>query len=247
MAWHEIRARYLGTIGGFLWTVANPLVTIFVYWFVFAILFKSTGENDLPFIVPFACGYIPWMTFSEILSSSCASVISKSHLVTKTIFPTEILPVVSIVSALITHLILLVVLVFILIAYGLPPSIDWLQIGYYLFALSALALGFGWFLAAVNVFFTDTFQITGIVLNIWFWSTPIVWFPTMAPDFFQKLLWLNPMYYLVEGYRDSFMRHGVFFWEKATENMMFWVTCMVVISIGAFCFNRLKPEFSEML
>lgn len=247
MAWHEIRVRYLGTLGGFLWAVANPLVTIIVYWFVFAVLFKSTGENGLPFIVPFASGYIPWMTFSEILSSSCTSVISKSHLVTKTVFPTEILPVVSIASALITHVILLMVLALILIANDIPPSIDWLQIGYYLFALSTLALGFGWFLAAANVFFADIFQITSIVLNIWFWSTPIVWFPSMAPDFIQKLLWLNPMYFLVEGYRDAFMRHGAFFWEKPVGNMMFWGTCMIVIFIGAFFFNRLKPEFSEML
>lgn len=247
MAWHEIRVRYLGTLGGFLWAVANPLVTLIVYWFVFAVLFKSRGETGMAFIVPFACGYIPWMTFNEILSSSCTSVISKPHLVTKTVFPTEILPVVSMASALITHAILLMVLALILIANDIPPSIGWLQIGYYLFALSALALGFGWFLAAVNVFFADIFQITNIVLNIWFWSTPIVWFPSMAPEFFQKLLRLNPMYFVIEGYRDAFMRHDVFFWGKPADNILFWGTCVFVISIGAFFFNRLKPEFSEML
>jgi len=246
MTWQEVRVRYLGTLGGFTWAIANPLILLIVYWLVFSVLLNSRSEGQSAFIVPFACGFIPWTTFSEILSSSCYCITNKPHLVTKTVFPTEILPIVTVLAALITHGIMLMVLFVILIANGVNVSIWWLQMVYYLISLSIFSLGFGWLLAAFNVFFKDVAQTINVILSIWFWLTPIVWSPSVVPEPLRWLLRLNPIYYIVEGYRRTFIHHKPL-WEDPTGLVVFWTMCLLVLATGAYFFRRLKPEFAEMI
>ena len=162
------------------------------------------------------------------------------------VFPTEILPVVSLVVALINHVFILAMLLVILWASGISPSIYNFQFLYYLFALTIFGLGFSWFLSAINVFFRDVAQIVSVALNMWFWLTPIVWHADMLPPGVREIVVLNPMYYVVEGYRASFVYHTGF-WLNQRMGIYFWVIALSLFVIGGLVFRRLKPEFAEVL
>jgi ABC-type polysaccharide/polyol phosphate export permease len=246
MAIREIRTRYIGTIGGMLWSIIHPFMTVAIYWFVFSVGLKVQPASGMPFIVVFLCGFIPWLMFQEALSTSATAINANSHLVKQTVFPTEILPVVYLVVSLVTHGIMLIIFAIVLLINNIQFSIYNFQFLYYLFALLVFTLGLSWFFAAVNVFFKDVAQTLTIILNMWFWFTPIIWGADMIPQKYQFIIKLNPMLYIVEGYRASFIYH-----EPISRNMhvgiYFWVICGMTLFAGAYIFRSLKQEFAEIL
>lgn len=246
MALRDIQSRYMGTLGGFVWFIIQPLSIALVYWFVFSVGFRVQPTGGVPWIVVFLCGLMPWSLFAETLSTSTAAINANVHLVTKNIFPTEILPVVSLLSSLFTHVLMIFIFVVIMLVNRMPFSLYNLQIFYYLLALAVLSLGFGWFLSAVNVFCKDVGQALSVVLNLWFWATPIVWTQDVFPARFLWILKTNPLYYIVDGYRSSFIYHAPI-WHNPRQGMYFWIVCMLVFFTGAFTFKKLKPEFAEVL
>ncbi|MCP3943384.1 MAG: ABC transporter permease [Desulfobacteraceae bacterium] len=246
MARQNLKRQYAGTFGGFLWHVIHPLMTILVFWLIFSAGLKVQPMENAPFIVVFCCGYIPWMTFSQTLSVSTSIIVDNSHLTTKTVFPTEILPIVSLIANLMGHGILMCIFLLLLFFNQIPFSLWNLQFIYYLFSLSVLTISLGWFLSAVNVFFRDVGQIFSIILNLWFWMTPIVWPVSIVPEKYRFILDLNPVYYIVKGYKLSFIDH-VPFWHNLTGGLYFWALCSLVLLIGSCVFRKLKPEFAELL
>ena len=246
MALQEIKKKYAGTLGGFVWSVVHPLILILVFWFVFSLGFKIQIKGNIPFIALFCCGLIPWITFSESLMANTNAIIGNPHLSTKTVFPTEILPVVNIAANLITHVIMLVILLAVLLFNNISLSIWNIQFIYYLFAMLTFSLGLSWFFAAVNVFFRDLGQILSVVLNIWFWITPIVWHIDILPSRYHFFIKLNPLYYIVAGYKSSFLYH-VPFWQHYSIGIYFWVICLFSFGFGGIVFKKLKPEFAEIL
>lgn len=247
MARRELAARYAGTVGGALWALFQPLTTVAVFWFVFSVGFKARGPGDTPFILYFLCGYAPWLFFTETVLASAGSVAGSAHLVKKTIFPTQILPVAHLTAALTIHLALLAVVLVILAVNGVTPHLLTLPLLlYHLLGLCALALGLGWALAALQVFSRDVQQILTVMLNLWFWLTPIVWVEEMMPEGLRWLLQLNPMHHVTQGYRAALMG-GEPFWLDPGGVALFWLTALIILAGGAHIFRRLKPEFADVL
>ena len=246
MAITEIRSRYVDTIGGLVWAVAHPLLVILVYWIVFSVGFKITPPGGVPFILVFLSGFIPWIIFNETLLSNTSVIQTHSHLATKTVFPTEILPVVRLLVSLVTHFIMLLVLLAIISVSDISFSIYNFQFLYYLFALSMLILGLSWLFSSINLFFKDTAHILQALLPLWFWLTPIVWFKEMIPVNYQWVLALNPLGYIVEGYKKSFIYHTPF-WEDTASTIFFWTAGLTALVMGGLVFRKLKPEFAEVL
>ena len=246
MAYQEVKKRYAGTVAGFIWTIVNPLVTILVFWFVFSVGFKIQPVGKFSFVIIFFCGFIPWLTFSETLLFNTNAIVGNAHLVKKTVFPTEILPLVNLVASLISHAVMLVILAVVLLINDISFSIYNIQFIYYFFSLVVFSLGLGWFFSAINVWLRDANQIIGVVLNMWFWLTPIVWLIDMIPKKYQFIIKLNPMFYIVDGYKQSFVYH-VPFWENYQLGIYFWVVALSTFFFGGYVFRKLKPEFADVL
>ena len=246
MALREMQTRYAGTLAGLVWSVVHPLMTILIYWFVFSVGFRIQPMGNIPFIVVFLCGLIPWMAFSETISASTNAVTANAHLVKKTTFPTEILPVVHLVASMVTQLIMLAILAVLMAVNGISFSPYNLQFVYYLLGMSVFCVGLGWMVSALNVFYRDVGQIVTVLLNMWFWLTPIVWPLKMLPDRCQFFIKLNPIYYVVQGYRASFFRH-TWFWENWQLGGYFWAVSLVMFLAGGLLFRKLKPDFPEVL
>jgi lipopolysaccharide transport system permease protein/teichoic acid transport system permease protein len=207
---------------------------------------KVAPKGNVPFVVWLAVGMGIWNTFSEVVGGSTGVITSNAHLVKKVVFPLSILPVVKLVSALITHAVFLAMIIVLILLYGLPVTLYWLQALYYFFAMCVLALGLSWITSSINIFVRDTGQVVNVLLQFGFWVTPIFWELGMMPAEIQDVLRLNPMFYIVQGYRDSFI-YGVPFWHDWGMALYYWCTTFLVFSVGAVIFLRLRPHFADVV
>jgi len=246
MAKRDISTNIVGSMLGFFWTFINPLITIFIFWLVFSVGFKSAPKGDIPFVVWLTAGMSIWNTFSEVINGSTSVILGNPHLVKKVVFPLSILPVVKLVASFITHFIFIVLLLILVLLYKLPFSIYWLQALYYFAAMCVLALGLSWITSSVNIFARDTSQIVNVVMQIGFWATPIFWDLSIMPEKVQAMLKLNPMFYIVQGYRESFL-YFVPFWHHPAMTLYFWGVTLFVFALGATIFLRLRPHFADVL
>jgi len=246
MARREVEIQYAGSFLGLAWTFIHPLVMIFVFWFVFSVGFKAKPMNNVPFASWLTAGMMPWFLFSDILTGSVGVVVGHANLIKKTLFPTSILPIVRIMSSLVTHIVFLLLLMGLLAVQHISFSLYFFQFFYYSFCLCLLALGLSWIVSALNVFVRDVAHIVGVIMQVGFWVTPIFWDIHIMPQKIQLLLKLNPMYYIVQGYRDSFI-YQVGFWCHPFQTCYFWVICVVSFFLGVYVFDRLKPQFADVL
>jgi len=246
MAKRDIAEKYAGSLLGVLWSIIHPLTIICVFWFVFGFGLRAHPIQEVPFVVWLVAGLAPWFAFSEIISESTVGITSNAHLVSKIQFPTHIIPVVKICSSFFNHLIFIVFLLGLILFHQQETSFFFLQFGYYYLCLVILAMGISWATSALNVFLRDVSQFVNLVLQILFWGTPIVWDMSIMPPEAQTLLRLNPIYYIVEGYRDAFVNFEPF-WADGYLALVFWSVTAACFIIGATIFRKLKPHFDDVL
>lgn len=247
LAKKDFTSKYVGSYFGLIWAMVIPIVTISVYWFVFEKGLRATSPMpDTPFIIWFIVGIIPWLFFSESWNSATNSMFEYSYLVKKVVFRVSVLPIVKIISSIFIHVIFIAIIVGILYFYGITPSIYYLQFIYYLFCMLVLLIGLSWLTSAIIPFFKDIGQIVAILLQFGMWLTPIAWPTTMLSDRVAYWFKLNPLYYIVEGYRDTFITH-VWFFHRYNQTIYFWTITIVLFILGAYIFKKLKPHFSDVL
>ena len=242
---HGLKASYFGTF----WAFVQPVVTILVYWFVFSVGFRSnTDELGVPFVLYLVAGIVPWFFFSDALSGGTNSLLEYNYLVKKVVFKISILPIVKIISALFVHVFFVVFALILCACYGYTPSLYTLQIIYYSICTFLLVLGLVYATSAIVIFFRDLTQIISIFLQVGVWLTPIMWDINMLSShpWLIKLFKLNPMYYVVTGYRDSMLGH-VGIWNHASWTIYFWVVTILLFGLGSVIFKRLKPHFADVL
>ncbi|MFS0836683.1 ABC transporter permease [Paenibacillus sp. 1P03SA] len=247
LARNDFKARYVGSYFGLLWAFISPFMTIMVYWFVFEQGLKvSAPDENIPFILWFLPGMIPWFFFSDTLNSSTNSLLEYNFLVKKVVFKVSLLPLVKILSSLFIHVFFVILIFLFYIFYGYPFSIYNLQAFYYSFCLIILLIGISWLTSAITPFFRDMTQVVSIVLQFGMWLTPIVWSTSIIPDKLALIFKLNPLYYIVEGYRDSFINH-VWFFHRYNQTLYFWLVTIILLLIGTVVFKKMKPHFSDVL
>lgn len=246
LAARDLQSRYIGTFGGILWAFVHPLAVVLIFYFVFAVGFRAQGPSNSPFVLWFVCGLIPWFFFNDTILATTNSITGNAHLVKKTTFPTEVLPLVHVLSSLFPHLIFMAILGGMLVFFGVPFLAERLLVMYYLVCTIVLVLGLGWLLSALQVFYRDIAQAISILLNLWFWATPIVWSQELVPSQYRGLLFANPIFYIVEGYR-GLMIYDDIQWPSAKVTALFWTIVLLVLFLGIYVFRRLKPEFADVI
>lgn len=247
LAKNDFKTRYVGSYLGMIWAFINPIVTILIYWFVFEFGLRNTSPIEgVPFILWFSVGLIPWFFFSDALVNSTNCFVEYSYLVKKVVFKISILPVIKIISSVFVHLVFLGFMFIIYISYGFSPTVYILQLVYYLFCTFFITLSLSYLTSSIVLFFKDFGQIINIFLQIGMWMTPIMWNYNIVPDKYQWIIKLNPIYYIVEGYRDSFINH-IWFFEKYFQTIYFIILSLSIFGIGALIYKRLKPHFADVL
>ncbi len=246
----DFKKRFVGSYFGMVWMFVQPLVTVLIYFFIFQLGFKSVPPvPGVPYVLWLVPGIVPWFFYSEALNCITGCLQEYSYLVKKVVFQVEILPVIKLISCLLVHGFFLLIMLIMALCFGKLPMVTWIQILYYSFAASMLALAFGYLTSAIHVFFKDMAQIVSICLQFGMWLSPIMYQETMfSADYpwIVTVLKLNPFYYIVAGYRDSILT-GNWFWERPTLTVYFWVVTLVIGFVGLKVFKRLRPHFSDVL
>ncbi|WP_314581018.1 ABC transporter permease [Enterococcus gilvus] len=246
---NDFKARYAGSALGIFWAFANPLVMVVTYWFVFGVGFKAAmTDGKYPFIVFLLTGLVPWMYFSEVLGSATNVFREYSYLVKKVVFNIRILPSVKLFSAMYMHVFFIIIALIVGIFNHVVPGLHILQMFYYLFAMMMFLTGLTWITSSIQPFFPDINQFIGVIMQALMWGTPVLWSINQfaAHPTIQFILKFNPMFYVVQGYRDAFFGEQ-WFWEKPLLTIYFWAVTLILLVVGSIVFKRLKPHFSDVL
>ncbi|WP_152395475.1 ABC transporter permease [Paenibacillus guangzhouensis] len=246
MSKKDIKSRYLGSFLGVVWAFIQPTVQILIFWFVFQVGFKSAPVDNFPFILWLISAMIPWFFISDSIIGATNSIIDNSYLVKKIVFRVSILPIVRIYSALFIHLFFICFMIIMFAVYGYLPTVYYLQIFYYLFASILLVLGISWITSSLVIFLKDIGQFVGVLVQFGFWLTPIFYSINTVPEKYHFLLKLNPAFYIVEGYRETFIYHK-WFWEHPLLSLNFWIITILLLTAGTFIFKKLRPHFADVL
>ncbi|MBE9111564.1 ABC transporter permease [Nodosilinea sp. LEGE 07298] len=248
----DLDARYKGSILGKLWPVLNQVSQLLIYTYVFGIVLKVrislTGlpeDNSLIFGLWLFAGLVPWLAFSTGLSQSAVSVIQQPNLVKKVVFPLTLLPLVPILSSLIESTFgLMALIIFVVLAtQQLHPTLLLLPLVW--LTQLCLTAGLGFLTAGLTVFLRDIPQSLGIILNLWFYATPLIYPASLIPQPFQTwIFWINPMAAVGELYRDMILTGNVTHWS---EWAVATIISILVLLGGLWCYRKLRPAFADVL
>jgi ABC-type polysaccharide/polyol phosphate export permease len=224
------------------------LIMALILWFVFTAM-GAKPRHGIPFIAWFLVSVAAWNFFAESLGTATQVFREYAFLVKKVKFQVEILPLMKILAATFVHVLFLAVVVIILLSQGVRVSWFWLQTLYYMAALILLAQGLSRITASLNVFSRDVAYGIQVLLQLGFWISPVFWDFDMVPDRWQapaSLLKLNPVVYIVQGYRHSLLEQ-IPFWADWRLMLYFWGLTLCVWVAGYGLFKKLKPQFADVL
>lgn len=243
---NDFKARFASSYLGAVWAFVQPFATMLIFWYVFQVGLRNAPVNGIPFIVWFAPAYLVWVFFQDTVSMATVCMTEYSYLVKKVNFRVSIIPIMKLLSGSFVHVAFILFIFVLNICYGYGFSIYNLQVVYYFVCTFMLLLGLGWLLSAITPFVKDVPSIVSVVIQILFWTTPIVWNPNNMKESVQFILKINPMFYICRGYRDTFINH-VWFWEYGFSGLYFWIITLMVFCLGAYTFKKLRPHFADVL
>lgn len=243
----DFEQRYVGSAGGWLWGAIHPLVLLLSYYFIFEVCLKTTlppGEVTNNYLMYLFCGFLPWLLFQDTVIRSAGSLIEHSNLITKTVFPAEVVPVSIFLSSLIHHLIALALVIACAAIFLKAISLKILLLPVYMFFIGLLAVGVGWIVSSLHVYLRDTAQVLAVVMTLWFWATPIMITEKQIPEKFHTLIALNPMSWVVRAYRYRLLSAQ---WPSWRELVVLFAYSAGVFIAGGLFFRHLKRGFADVL
>ena len=241
----DFQQQYMGSYLGIVWVFLQPLLFISILYTVFTLGFRAGISNEMPFSLYLITGILPWLHFATNFSANTMVIRGYSFLVKKVDFRLSVLPIVKMSSTLIPHLFLVCLAIALASYQGYGPSVYTFQLIYYLFAMSSLLLGLGWLTSSTSVFVRDVEKIVSIFIQFGFWLTPIFWNISMIPEKYRWIIELNPVYYIVTGYRDSIVSR-IGFWERG-NTLYFWIFTALCLYVGILVYKKLRPHFAEVI
>jgi lipopolysaccharide transport system permease protein len=243
----DFEQRFVGSAAGWLWGVIHPLVLLASWTFVFQwCLHTRLPPNEVTqnYSLWLFCGFLPWLLFSETVQRSASSMVENANLITKTVFPAEVVPVSIFLSSLINHLLALLLVVVIVGFYVGHFSLWMLSLPVYMLLIGFLAIGVGWIVASLQVYLRDTAQVLSVILTLWFWLTPIMINEQVFPERMRFLLRINPLAFVVRAYRDRLLSYR---FPSLTEFAFIAAYAAAAFVLGGLFFRHLKRGFADVL
>jgi lipopolysaccharide transport system permease protein len=250
MVGNDLRGRYVGSFLGLFWNVVHPLIQIFIYTVVFSqIMGARLGGDSSPspyaFSIYLCAGLLPWGVFVDIINRSTGVFWENANLVKKIAFPKLLLHAYVVIASVMNLVIIVAVfLVFLWLVNALPSFVLLLTWGAFLLLQVLLAAGIGLFTSVLNVFFRDVAQLTAILLQIWFWLTPIVYVPSVLPSWVREVLPLNIMARFTSIHQALVLRSEL---PSLTESLFLAEITLGTLVLGMLCFRVLRRRIPDEL
>lgn len=241
----DLTAAYSGSVAGNIWIVIDPVVYVALTLVFFQFAIKGADTGGVPYVAWVLPIIIFWTYISSVLSSSVGAIREYSYLLRHSSFDMRMVAVIKIMSATLVHALLMIVVLLVLSLFlGVQVSARALGIFYYYFAMCSLLLALSWLLSAVGVFWKDTRNLVSIFLQVEFWFSPIFWEPERFPKPVALMMYLNPLYYPMHGYRQSVLSADFdpHFW---LATLYFWLLVVLLLIFASRVFVRMSKSFGD--
>lgn len=243
LMWRDVKVRYKQTLLGVLWVVLQPLLMMLVFTFLFGRLagIKSDGISYSLFAY---AGLLTWTFFSSAVTAAGNSVVNSASLITKVYFPRILVPTAAVGATLVDFGIAFIPLVVAMIFWEIRFSSNLLLLPIFIAMLVTLALGFGMWMAALNVKYRDIKLALPFVIQLWFFASPIIYPLSMIQGKLRWVLALNPMAGIIEGFRTSLYGHKAFDWPTIGYA---GVVAVMFLVYATYSFRRTERKFADLV
>ena len=250
---YEIKGDISDSKLGLFWNFAHPLIQVLTYWFAFGIVFNRKAVTnygvEVPYVLWLMGGMVIWFFISPCITNGCNAIYSKINIITKMKFPISILPATVVFKELFNHFCLMVILIIALLIGGYYPSLHWLQLLYYLICSVLFSISLSLTTSVLNMIARDTRKLILALMRLLLYLTPILWdikSLSHLPVWVTYIMKANPIYYLVQGYRDCFFYHkGIFFYNHSM--IAFWVITLVLFVFGSYMMYKFKRKIIDLI
>lgn len=244
----DLIKTYRGAALGWAWAIIKPVVQIFVYWFGFQIgLRTSKVVNGYPFFLWLIAGQVPWFYMNDMLTAGTESIRKYSYLVTKMKFPVSTIPTFVSISKMTINLLLMAVVMILYVCFGFPPTIYWLQLIFYILISFGFWTTWGLLGALLAAISKDFANLVKSFVSFLFWFSGILWNPdTVKVIWLRKILRLNPITYIVTGFRDCFI-NKVWFWEKPSRLLYFLIAWGAMLLMALWAYRKVRKDIPDVL
>lgn len=245
----EKKALHQNNFFGLFWEFLNPAIQISIYYIIFGIRLNGpmTLKSDTPYIYWMLIGIIPWFYISSSIVAGANSIHSNLSLISKTHFPVEILPTISVIKGLNSFFSMMGLFLVLFISKGYIPTLQWIQLVYYLFSMILFLIAFSVLTSVITVIFRDFQLIINSVMRLLFFiSGAVVDVNTHPESLLTKLFKLNPFVYIIEGFRDAILSRKWFF-SDIWWTSYFWSILLLILFFGLCLIKKYKNDFVEYM
>lgn len=248
----DFKNRFSGNVLGKIWLIINPILLILMYSFVFSYVLKikvNINNISLHFIPFLLTGLFPWLAFSESISRNSFVIIEYADIVKKIFFPLESLVIGTVISNLIIHFIAFFMFIipfniYEIVAHGKAINLYLALIPFVIFFQSLAAVGIGFIVSSLTTYLRDLIQLVAVLIQTWFYASPIIYPISLVPEEARSLFKLNPFYGFLEMYRSIIFEHTIYLNYSLLWSISF---SLIVFILGLTLFKKLKAGFVDVL
>lgn len=248
LSWYEVKSKNKATYLGLAWELINPGIQIAIYWFIFGYgIRRGEAIDGDPFFQWMLSGIIVWFFFNPSIIESSKSIYQRIKMLSKMNFPMSLIPNIVIFSKFYSHIGLLILVILILNITGYPISIYYVQLPLYVFLTYLFIFSLSLITSTLNTFIRDLQMLLQAVLRMLLYMTPILWATFSLPEWIQSLMKVNPLYYLVEGYRASLLGKEWYFMEHGWYSLYFMGVTLFLLLVGASLHVKFRRRFIDFI
>jgi lipopolysaccharide transport system permease protein len=238
-----IRGRYQQSVLGWLWAIVQPAASVVIFSVIFT-QFVPVNTGGIPYPVFSYVAVVPWAFFASSLADMTNSLVQNMSLVTKIYFPREALVIAAMLARLLDFGVAAVLLIILIIVFRMTVTpLGLIVLPFILLMQIVLVMGLGLIMAALNIFYRDVQPMLALVIQLWFYASPIIYPVTMVPEKYRFLYYLNPMAGILESYRDILLRQSM----PGYYLLFSGVFSFVVFLLGYWFFKRVEFLFADIV
>ncbi|QIL45645.1 ABC transporter permease [Vagococcus coleopterorum] len=249
---YEEKATYQSHYLGLVWQFLNPAIQIGIYYLVFGLgVNQGKSVDGVPFIIWMLIGITAWFFISSSILGASNSIYKQVGMVSKMKFPVSILPSVNISSNFVSYRSMMLLLLIAMFLGGVTPSLYWLQYFYYFICMIAFLFSFGILNSTITVLIRDYHIMLQSIIRLLFYLSGPIWnIEAMGQfagkDLILRIIQLNPIYYVIEGFRDTFLSRQ-WFWERGSQTIFFWLVIVILLILGSHLHMKFRARFVDFI
>jgi lipopolysaccharide transport system permease protein len=243
LAWRDILAQYKQAVFGVAWAIVRPVFSVLVFTLVFGKV-AGLSSSGIPYPLFTLCGLVAWSFFSAALTQSTVSLLANTNLLTKVYFPRLIIPIASLGRGAVDFVISIILLVILMAIYGFMPLKTIFFFPLFLAMGLGITLGVGLFFSALSARYHDLQHAIPFLAQMWFWVTPVAYGLENIPENLKLIFYLNPMTWIIHGFRWTLLGVGEMDWLKIAITGLFSIA---VLLVGLFYFRKMESEFADVI